>query len=73
MVKCLETRGRNLQRRLTWNGHEKNQASSVPSKSNIKILSGMREKLSISKASDSSYEMRTENLGLMLVQPVQGE
>lgn len=36
---------------------------SVPSKSNIKILSGMREKLSISKSSDSSYEMRTENMG----------
>lgn len=52
---------------------EKKQASSVPSKSNIKILSGMKEKLSISKASDSSYEMRTENLSLKLVQPVPAE
>lgn len=42
----------------------------MPLKSNIKNLSGMKEKLSSSKASDSSYEMRTENLGLMLVQPV---
>lgn len=52
---------------------EKKQASIVPSKSNIKVLSGIREKLSISKASDSLYEMVTENLGLMLVQSVPAE